>query len=292
MSLRSNLVRCSERPLRSKCLTNVEFDLKLDPEGDGLPPDCSTEIISNAGVELFTYLKQVGSTNSYALQQLATRNVNGAWLVLAELQTAGRGRGENRWWSEGGALTFSLVVDAEHLALPQSHWPRLSMAIGLAICQLLEQPPWGLPMQLKWPNDIYVGGRKLGGILVEHLGSKLVIGIGLNVNSQLDRAPQDVQMRATSLRVEMKAECCAASLLIDTVKAVLATLPQVAREEIDFAHEAGQRSYLQWKRVAIQQGQLKTEGICAGIDGDGALLVRTDSGLMRVLSGTVEIAGK
>lgn len=270
----------------------MEFDLKIDPEGDGLPPDFSAEMISDAGVDLFTYLKQVGSTNSYALQRLATRIITGAWLILAESQTAGRGRGENRWWSEGGTLTFSLVIDAEKQELPQSHWPRLSMAIGLAICQLLEQPPWALLMQLKWPNDIYVGGRKLGGVLIEHLGSQLVIGVGVNVNTKFERAPQEVQLRATSLRLEMNAECCTASLLVDTVKAVLAMLPLVAREEIDFAHLAGQRSYLQWKRVAIQQGLTKTEGVCAGIDVDGALLVRTDSGLTRVLSGTVEIAGK
>ncbi len=279
---------CSAQHFESTHESQVMIDLKSDP----LPADLSLELLSNSGVETCTYLREIASSNSYALDELSRNVVETPWLILAGTQTAGRGRGDNRWWSEEGSLTFSLVVDAGEFGLAQSFWPRLSMGVGLAICQLLERSPWGLPMQLKWPNDVYVGGRKLGGILMEHLGSKLVIGIGLNVNQRFEGAPREVRERATSLLMEMGAECNAHSLLVDAVKEVLAILPLVAKDEVDFAHEAGSRSYLQWKQVAIRQGLTATEGMCEGIDYDGALLVRTTAGLTRVLSGTVEIAGK
>lgn len=264
----------------------------IDGQGDIAPSDFPVESLEHSGILSCTYLREVGSSNSFALERLATKDLQTPWLVIAEAQTSGRGRGENRWWSEKGALTFSLVVDAKEIGLPQSHWPRLSMGVGLAICHLFERSPWTLPMQLKWPNDVYVRGKKLGGILIEHLGSKLVIGIGLNVNQQFENAPEEVRVRATSLQFEMKTECDTNSLLVDTVKEVLAILPRVASDEVDFSYEAGSRSYLQWKTVVVRQGLTANEGICEGVDFDGALLVRTDAGLTRVLSGTVEIAEK
>jgi BirA family biotin operon repressor/biotin-[acetyl-CoA-carboxylase] ligase len=266
--------------------------LIIDPHQDAAPGELSLEMLADAGIHTLTYLKEVASTNTFALERLAQQTPAGPWLVLAGSQTAGRGRGENRWWSEVGALTFTLVVDAEKFGLSQVFWPRLSMAVGLANCQLLERSPWNLPMQVKWPNDVYVRGRKLGGVLIEHLGSKLVIGIGLNVNQRFAGAPQEVRERATSLLMELGSECDSYALFVEVVKEVMAILPSVAQDEVDFSHEAGARSYLQWKKVMIRQGKTSTTGMCEGIDVDGALLLRTEAGILRVLSGTVEIAGK
>jgi BirA family transcriptional regulator, biotin operon repressor / biotin---[acetyl-CoA-carboxylase] ligase len=266
--------------------------LAIEPGSDPPPSEFPMDLLGHVGVQSFSYLKQVESSNSYALQRLATDAPSHVWLVLAGSQTAGRGRGENRWWSENGALTFSLVVDAEEFCMPQWLWPRLSMAVGLAICQLLEREPWQLPMQLKWPNDVYVSGKKLGGILIEHFEKKLVIGIGLNVNQRFEGAPAEVRARATSLLLEMGENSDVYAVLVDVVRAVLEILPLVARDELELAHEAGNRNHLQWKCVTIRQGLTRTEGMCEGIDFDGALLVRTQTGICRVLSGTVELADK
>lgn len=264
----------------------------IDPDGDAPAIDFPIELLERTSIARLSYLKEVESSNTFALERLANGEEVTPWLVVAHSQTAGRGRGENRWWSEAGSLTFSLVVDAEEFALRQLLWPRLSMAVGLAICQILEKSPWQLPMQIKWPNDVYVNGKKLGGILIEHSGSRLVIGVGLNVNQRLVGAPEEVRERATSLLLEKRSACDGALLLVDVVKEVLSILPLVAQEYVDFAREAGERNYLQWRKVRICQGNLIKEGICTGIDFDGGLLIQTEAGIERILSGTVELAGK
>lgn len=165
------------------------------------------------------------------------------------------------------------------------------MAVGLAICQVLERTPWQLPMQIKWPNDVYVHGKKLGGILIEHSGSHLVIGVGLNVNQRLEGAPSEVRERATSLLLEMQSECNAMLLLVDLVQGILAVIPRVASEALDLAYEAGERNFLQWRKVQIRQGNVIKQGVCTGIDFDGALLINSEAGIQRVLSGTVEMIG-
>jgi BirA family biotin operon repressor/biotin-[acetyl-CoA-carboxylase] ligase len=273
-------------------LRGLECELIVLPDSDAPPPEFPLDLLGHVGVEVFTFLKQTPSTNSYALRRLIQRETKPIWLILAKSQTSGRGRGQNRWWSEEGSLTFSLVVDADAFSLPQMLWPRLSMAVGLAICQLLEREPWRLPMQLKWPNDVYVSGKKLGGILIEHFEKQLAIGIGLNVNQRFEGAPEEVRSRATSLLIEKDAECDIYAVLVDVVRAVLQVLPLVARDDLDLTHEAGNRNYLQWKRVTIRQGLTSTEGLCEGIDFDGALLVRTEAGICRVLSGTVVFTDK
>lgn len=147
-------------------------------------------------------------------------------------------------------------------------------------------------MQIKWPNDVYVQGKKLGGILIEHAGSHLVIGLGLNVNQRLEGAPFEVRERATSLLLEMKSECNAMMLLEDLVKEILTVIPKVASEDLDLAYEAGERNFLQWRKVQIRQGNVSKVGICTGIDFDGALLINSETGTDRVLSGTVEIVDR
>lgn len=265
--------------------------LVIDEQSDAAPPELPLELLEQAGVARLTYLKEIGSTNTYVLERLAASAVEGPWLVAAERQTAGRGRGDNRWWSGDGGLTFTLAVDAEAMGLPPAIWPRLSMAVGIALCRLLERSPWNLAMQIKWPNDVYVGGKKLGGILIEHWGTWLVIGVGLNVNQEFSQAPPEVQARATSLLCEMGAPCSREALLADAAAAILAILPETVREEIDFSYEGGERNFLQWRPVVIRQGKTTVSGRCEGIDFDGALLVRSEQGLQRVLSGTVELTG-
>lgn len=263
-----------------------------DPLSDAASIDFPFESLADVGVKSVSYFQELGSTNSWGLERIALSSEPTPWLIYAQSQTAGRGRGENRWWSETGSLTFSLVVDTEVIGLPASLWPRLSMAVGIAICHLLERAPWQLPMQIKWPNDVYVQGKKLGGILIEHSGSHLVIGVGLNVNQRFTGAPPEVESRATSLLLEMRAECNALLLLVDLVKEILSAIPKVNSEELDLAYEAGERNFLQWRKVRVRQGATSKEGICTGIDLDGALLLNSDTGQERVLSGTVEIVDR
>src|SRR5262245_50492595 len=106
----------------------------------------------------------LASTNDRALE-LATRgDPKLPLLVLAERQTLGRGRGANRWWSAPGALTFSLAIDGRLGTTPPQSLPPWSLAAGLAVCEALaDLVPRG-DWRVKWPNDIFLSGRKVGGI--------------------------------------------------------------------------------------------------------------------------------
>ena len=124
--------------------------------------------------------------------------------IWADRQTLGRGRGENQWWSDEGSLTFTIALDPAAHGLRIDQEPRLALMTAVAVIEAigalgLTDPGIGI----RWPNDIEVNGRKLGGILPERVetrqGHRLLIGIGLNVLTRIDQAPPDVQRMATSL---------------------------------------------------------------------------------------------
>ena len=133
-------------------------------------------------------LKEVDSTNNYLKDLLSnSKPVVEGTVIMAEAQYAGRGQQQNKWLSEPGKnLTFSLLLKPSFLPVNQQF--DLTRAISVAVIDALK-PYFGEQLKIKWPNDIYVGNRKLGGMLIENLlqGSNIkhsVVGIGLNVNQE------------------------------------------------------------------------------------------------------------
>ena len=125
-------------------------------------------------------LDSVDSTNDYLSRAYQQGRVSGCAVVLTQAQTAGRGRAGRSWKAVPGAsLCFSLGLPVAGYQLPF-----LPLCVGLAVAEVLER--FEVPVQLKWPNDLIVGGQKLGGVLCEsfHTGSgaTTVIGVGLNVH--------------------------------------------------------------------------------------------------------------
>jgi BirA family biotin operon repressor/biotin-[acetyl-CoA-carboxylase] ligase len=137
------------------------------------------------GQFLFT-LKEVGSTNNFLKEMLSksTPVMNGT-VIMAENQFAGRGQQQKSWHTEPGKnLTFSILLETGFLPIAQQF--DLTMAISVAVFEALH-PLLGEKLKIKWPNDIYYGDLKLGGILIENIiqGNQIkhsVIGIGLNIN--------------------------------------------------------------------------------------------------------------
>src|SRR5207247_1705002 len=112
---------------------------------------------------------------------------------LTERQTAGRGRGSNRWWTADGALTFSLVLEAPPDRLPPSRWPQVALVAGIAVCEALQTPAPRAALRVKWPNDVYLADGKICGILSESIPGwrdRLVVGIGVNVNNRVKSGPK------------------------------------------------------------------------------------------------------
>src|SRR5690606_28847826 len=153
----------------------------------------------SAAVEMHETLP---STNDRALQLAADLNTPVPHLVLADQQTRGRGRGQNTWWSNAGSLTFSLLMELDAGRLPMSRWPEVSLTVGSSICSALSGLLPGEELGLKWPNDVYLRGAKLAGVLVEippRIAGRVVVGVGLNVANSVRHAPLDVQRRAIAL---------------------------------------------------------------------------------------------
>ena len=238
-----------------------------------------------AGVE---YFESIGSTHDVAHDRARSENPTLPLLVVAEAQTAGRGRGQNRWWTGDGSLAFSLVFDTQDWSLSGEPRPQRSLAVGVAIVETVAPLMPQVRVGLHWPNDVFVDGRKIAGVLVDVLaGGRHVVGIGLNVNNALVGAPPEVVARATSL-CELAGQpfdrtdvlCQLLKNLQRSMQASSANSEAFGRQFQDLCLQAGQV-------LTIEAAGRRTTGTCAGIAPDGALLLDSHAGMQRFYSGVL-----
>ena len=233
---------------------------------------------------------QTGSTNDDLIVQARQGAVSGLVLV-AEAQTAGRGRRHRRWVSNpGGALTFSLLWHFDKAAGALSG---LSLAVGVSLARSLNAS--GLrDVQLKWPNDLLLQQRKLGGILIESVGRpeggvSAIIGIGINmrlakpVAELIDQPAADLE----SAGVHVDRNELLARVLLDLSD----VLGIFCREGFAALRPEWQRLHAyQDKMVTIEMnGEKQLEGQAAGVDEAGALLLQTARGTRAIHSGEVSL---
>jgi BirA family biotin operon repressor/biotin-[acetyl-CoA-carboxylase] ligase len=225
-------------------------------------------------------IAECDSTNTLLLARADT-SPSGAVLV-AERQTAGRGRMGRPWHAEPDAsLTFSLLYK-----LPRGVSPAgLSLAVGVAIAETLRE--LGVDgVALKWPNDILRNGRKLAGVLIELTGSSAVIGLGLNLRLPAD-LPDDVRQTAAALDGDIDRNQLLARLLA-SLHGVLETFGDggfaVLRDRWSALN-----AYAGTPVRVISEFAVPVEGICMGVDVDGALLLETAVCVQRILSGDVSL---
>jgi BirA family biotin operon repressor/biotin-[acetyl-CoA-carboxylase] ligase len=232
---------------------------------------------------------EIHSTNDRALELCTVADLPVPYLVLADRQTSGRGRGANRWWSSDGALLFSIIVDAAEFALPESRWPQMSLTVGVTICEVLGKVS-SAAVGLKWPNDIWLNHRKVCGILVEVppvQRGRLVIGIGLNVNNSFTSAPPELQTIATSLRDEDGAEYDRNQLLGEIMRQLDVDLRRLAVNDLSLPGRWQSLCVLRERIVSLDTSQQVVTGRCLGIAADGALRLQTHSGEKRFYGGIV-----
>lgn len=226
---------------------------------------------------------QIGSTNDRAAE--LARGGAPAWtVVVADEQTRGRGRRGRRWVSEPGAGLWMSIV----LRDIEGEGP-LPLVVGLACAEAIEALAPGLRVGVKWPNDLLVDGRKVGGILCEAAGGGVVVGIGINVARPPGPEPSEEapELSAAALEVEGSKSLVyteLASAIIERVRARLA-----GTESFERALAAlEERDVLAGSLVETEQ---EGEGRASGIDGSGALrLVRPDGREVRVVSGGVRFS--
>ncbi len=228
-------------------------------------------------------LDQVGSTNDRA-RELADAGAGEGTTVIARVQTGGRGRHGRRWVSPAGGLWMSVVLRP---GLPVPQWPLAGFAAALAAADAVQEVA-GVSAGLKWPNDLVVAGRKLGGVLVEAAGSAAVVGVGVNADIDPDALPADLRRTATTLRA-------LTGTGVD-LAALAARLLEHFEEYYGLLHQDPAAVVAAWRRRSVTLGQpvrttggREVEGVAEDVDGTGALLVRTEAGLVRVVAGEVSL---
>jgi len=226
------------------------------------------------------------STNDLAIAGAAAGATHGT-LYVAEAQRAGRGRQGRVWQSPAGAGLYCSIV----LHVPARAVPMVTLTAGVAVADGIRECT-GLTVQLKWPNDIWVDGRKLGGILAEVAStdashSRIVVGVGLNVSSAA--LPPDVAGLATSLEGELGRPIergdLLASLLVALARRMDCLRATGSADILAAWRELG--APLMGRRVEWDAEGGVREGRAAGVADDGALIVETASGAVEIRAGEV-----
>jgi BirA family biotin operon repressor/biotin-[acetyl-CoA-carboxylase] ligase len=246
-------------------------------------------LVGHPFIRRVVYHPQVGSTNDLAKAYAGEGAAEGL-LLIADEQSAGRGRMGRHWWSPSGSALLTALLFRP--ALPPEKAQQLTMLCALAAADAVNKLT-ALPADLKWPNDLLIAGRKLAGLLTTSaiVGDSLehvIVGMGLNVNTDWTNAPPLITP-ATSLRQELGRP-------VDRLALLVAYLDGVARR---YAQLAQQSPYDEWASRLVTLGQFVTarhtapaspwegnqtiSGLAQGVDASGALLLRTAQGTIQRL---------
>ncbi|OUM96755.1 MAG: biotin--[acetyl-CoA-carboxylase] ligase [Thermobacillus sp. ZCTH02-B1] len=226
---------------------------------------------------------EVGSTQDIA-KRLAEEGAPEGTLVIAELQTSGRGRMGRSWLSpKGKGLWMSLVLRPD---VPVLCTPQLTLLVAAALCRSLRRQT-GLDIGIKWPNDLLVGGRKISGILLESSAEEerlrhVIAGVGVSVNLEPDDYPPELKDKAVSLRM-------AAGRSFDRTETAALFLESLEELYGIYRRDGFGPIRLLWEAYSVTLGRpavLKTpdgmvEGVALGLTAHGALRVRTADGSER-----------
>jgi len=283
------------RGLGYRIEAHPELGYRLVESPDQLIPDDLMARLPEAGEAAIgnqiIVFQATGSTNDI-VQRLGLEGHREGVVIFAESQTAGRGRHGRDWLSPPAkGLWFSFLLRP---GLSFQAAPRLMVMTAVAVARALRKGT-GLPLTIKWPNDILCGGRKLGGILVECSGDGTMIGyaaVGVGINVNLDPAefPEGLRNRATSLKIE-------AGQGFDRPALAAAVLTELNRCHPHLCDDGFRLLLEEWvelddtlgRQVSVQgDGGRMLHGQAVDLDADGALLLRMDDGRVeRVTAGDV-----
>ncbi|MFG6447525.1 biotin--[acetyl-CoA-carboxylase] ligase [Roseateles sp. BYS180W] len=233
---------------------------------------------------------EIGSTNTALLERIRAAHGADAQVptaLVAQTQTQGRGRLGRSWQARPGAsLTFSLA-----LPLPASEQGLLALVVGCALAQALDpQPEGGAPrLSLKWPNDLWLQGRKLGGILIETVATEgarmAVIGVGLNLRPEACTDPAGLSSGFACVQ-ELHAQ-------MQAPEALACVLPALVQGVLDYQRHGAAPWLAAFERRDALRGSLvqagELQGRVRGINASGELLLETSTGLRALSSGEVSV---
>jgi BirA family biotin operon repressor/biotin-[acetyl-CoA-carboxylase] ligase len=254
---------------------------------------CNQALVGTRFAGKLQHFASVSSTNTLLLEAAADSAPEGT-VYIADEQIAGRGRGGHAWHSAPGEGLYVSALAHPALLLRDSLW--LSLATGVAAHRAIQDTS-GIAVDIRWPNDLLLGNRKLGGILVETSAASgpdaalhyAVIGIGINVSHA--SFPVELSALATSLRVATEEEVSRQPLLVSLLRGLDHELTLLETSSANLLQRFSVLStWVRGKRVHVPE-QGGYTGRTAGLDERGFLLVDSDDGMRRtVLSGGVREA--
>lgn len=250
-----------------------EFDIKLD-----------TEVLGRN----FIYCSEVDSTNTTLLNDKEF-DVHGT-VVLAEFQTAGRGRKDDRQWlsNKEQNLTFSILLKEDFTT---ENVNVVNFAIALSVAQAIENL-YQLKVELKWPNDILINKCKCAGILLESTSkgnqiNKVVIGIGINVNQPT--FPGKYMLPPTSIKKEFRDNVSREKLLSEILNIFEENLKLSVHAPLKIMSDWKTRCKMIGEKIKIEEGEIVKHGVFEDVDNTGCLLLKVDNKIEKIHYGDVSL---
>lgn len=240
--------------------------------------------------QVLHWYEELGSTSDRA-KELADEGAEHGAVVVAEAQTAGRGRRGRSWASPARRnLYFSVVLRPE---LPPARAAEVTLVASVALCDVLRQA--GVQAGIKWPNDLLASRGKIAGVLTELAAEPdrvhwVVLGVGINVNARLEDFPEEIRGEATSVLLERGQAAPRALFAAACFTALEDWLDRHAEEGFGVVRDAWrERNVTLGREVIVKADGREIVGTAEDIDDSGALLVRGRAGVERILSGDVAL---
>ena len=242
------------------------------------------------GVDMETFRWQtLGSTNTQAKELIAQGRVTPA-LLVAESQTLGRGQQERSFSSPQGGLYFTIL---DHAALPGYLLPCVTLAVGVACAEIVEETGQ-VDVLLKWPNDLYVEGRKIGGILCESTSQPdgtvwILIGVGINVNSSVSQFPEEIRSASTTLLEKTGKIFDLQSVLLKLVENIQRKIFLLGSDTELLLAQWQKRDYLYGRKLFYDNGRTQRAAKGMGMTNQGRYMIQYPDGMQeQVLSGRLQ----
>lgn len=243
------------------------------------------------GQKIF-YFPELESTNIIAKVKASPRveGINEGTIIIAERQSAGKGRLGRRWFSPVGGIWLSIILYPQ---LSPSYIPRITLMTAVAIVKAIERCAQ-IKAQIKWPNDILINEKKVGGILTEmsaelDMINWVVVGIGINVNVDHREFPEDIQEKIISLQEFLGKEISRvrlAQILLEEFEKYYERLKR--REFSSILKEWKLSSHTLGKKIKINIGEKVVSGEAINVNEEGALILKKEDGeLLEIISGTI-----
>lgn len=268
-------------------MTNITAVGPIDSSGRRAIESLIEQGVCNSAV----YHAEAGSTNTLAISDLQNGELDTSLgdlprLYLADQQTSGRGRHGRSWQSDGGTLTFSLLVPFQ----PESEdvGRLLSIAVGVAIARSIEYSFAPLQTRLKWPNDVYIDSGKVAGILMETSPAQpqqVVIGVGINVGTTPEIDDHTSAAPARSLAQVTGTLTKRYDLLPIVIEQITESITELEGDPSEILTDFRKRCLLTGQTIQFQSPSGTQQGHCQGITDTGHLKINTETGPQQIESG-------